>query len=573
MATEVLMPARERLRPRGILRAVIPVALCLAIVVVIVFPLLRTLFTLFVTNGKVDLAPVLAAYSLPGIGVTILNTVILVVVGGGIALVLAAVLAWINERTDARIGFLSRALPSIPVLIPPIALVIGWVLLLAPTAGSVNVAIRHIFSLDATTGPLNIYSWPGLIFLYALELFPYAYLGISAALRNLDPALEEASRISGASALTTLRRVTLPAIRPALGAAALLIVVLGFALFAAASVVGGTARIDVLSSRIVELLRGVYPPQTANAIALSLVVVIVVVVSATLQRRLLGRGHFATVGGKSARTTLARLGPWKWPARVFMAVYLVLALVAPLLALLYVSLQPFWIAQFRFDTLTVNAYQTALFQGGQAQQAVLDSMLLGFVGATIGISIAVFVAMQLRRRRRNWIVRAAGTAVKLPGALSYVVIALGILVAYGGAPFLLNGTLAILMIGYITIYLPQASITAEASLSQVSDELIEASQISGAREGRTLRRVWIPLMLPGLAGGWVLLFAMISGDLTASVLLSGTDTPTVGSTLLQQYESGSFPQIAALALTITVVSSAIVLTVLALTRRGAPITR
>jgi len=528
----------------------------LLVAAIILYPLVRLLASLFYVDGRLQFRPFVQAAKLPGLGQTLINTVLVVGFGGLCALVVASLFAWLNERTDARMGWLSQSMPVIPVLIPPIAMVIGWVLLLAPTAGTINIVLRKVLGTDATQGPLNIYSMPGLIFLYALELLPYAYLVMSSAFRSIDPALEEASRTSGAGPLRTLWKVTLPAVKPALGASSLLMLVMGFALFSSAAIVGTTARVDILSARIVELLQGVFPPKTEEAVALSFVILVVIGLAWLAQARILRLRRFAMVGGKGMRATPVRLGVLKWPARLLMLTYVAAAVALPMLALLYVSLQRFWTTRFNLKTLSFDAYIKVFIEDVHTRAALFDSVMLAVVGATVAMAIAFSLAMLVRRRpaRSTTVLDAIA---KLPVA---------VLLAFGGGPFFLGGTLVILLIAYVVIYLPQGSVTADSSVSQVGEQLMEASYMAGASEPRTLRRIALPLMLPGLAGGWVLLFVLMAGDLTASVLLSTTTTPTVGAILLQRYQNGSFPVIAALALIITLVSAVIVLTVLRVTR-------
>lgn len=565
MSNQVVSLTRRTLRRKPSALVLLAGLAAVLIAGTILYPLARMFTKLFYSSGRVDLSGVARAAKLPGIAETLLNTVMVIGVGGACALIAAAAFAWLNTRTDASMGWLSEAMPVIPVLIPPIAMVIGWVLLLTPGAGSINIVLRSLLGIEGTEGPLNIYSMPGLMFLYALELLPYAYLVMTSAFRSIDPSLEEASRIYGAGPLRTLVKVTLPAVKPALGASTLLMLVMGFALFSAAAIVGTTARIDILSARVVQLLHGVFPPQTNEAVALSLVILIVIGLAWLAQNRILRLQRFATVGGKGMRTTPVRLGVMKWPARLALMGYVAAAVVLPILALLYVSLQQFWTTKFNLNAFSLDAYIEIFVENQHTRAALINSVMLGVAGATIGMAIAFFVAI-LARRRPGRTTAALDGVVKLPGALSHIVIAIAVLLAFGGSPFFLGGTLAILLIAYVMIYLPQGSVTAGSAVSQVSDQLMEASYMAGARESRTMRRIALPLMLPGLAGGWVLLFALIAGDLTASVLLSTTSTPTVGSTLLDQYQNGTFPTIAALALVITAISAVVVLTVLRFTR-------
>jgi iron(III) transport system permease protein len=467
-------------------------------------------------------------------------------------------------------GWASDVLPIVPLLVPALAISIGWVFLLSPRAGVVNTTIRSVLGLDAKEGPLDIFTWPGMIFVYTIELVPYVYLIVSAALRNIDPALEEASRTSGASPFATFRRITAPAIKPAIASSALLVLVIGFAIFSVPSIIGTTAEIDVLSVQIVRLLNGTFPPRTDEAVALSLVVLVIVVGAWTAQRRILRSGHFATIGGKGVRHTRVELGLWKWVARLGMGLYVAAATLLPVIGLAFVSLQSFWTAVPHFDRFNLNAYRAVFGENDQTSQAIFNSTVLAAVGATAGILVALTVALFVQQRSGP-LTRALDGITKLPGTFSHIVLAVGLLVVLAASPFNLAGTALLVLIGYVVIYLPQGAVTAGSAVTQVGAQLTEASRVCGAGEGRTLRKIQIPLMLPGLAGGWALLFVLMIGDVTASAILASPSSPVTGFVLLQLWQNGTYPLIAALALVVTIVSSVVVITVLRLTRGKAAI--
>lgn len=534
------------------------------IALLILFPLGRMLVETFSANGALSLGAFRDVLELPGLGRTLMNTVLLVAGSGTLALVIGSLIAWLNERTDARMGWSSEVLPVLPLMVPGIAMAIGWVFLLSPGAGVLNTLLRGLLGMEGS-GPLNIFTWPGLLFAYTVELVPQVFLIVSAALRNLDAELDEASRISGASRIGTFRRVTLPAVKPALVSSSLLVVVYGFGIFAAPSIIGASARIDVLSVRIVELLTANYPPRIDEAVVLSLFMLAVITGLWLIQRRTMALRRFSSIGGRSARRSVVELGPWRWLARGGIALYAAVATVLPVVGLLFVSLQPFWSARIHLDHLTLSAYHEVFVANEQTRHAIANSARLGVASATVGVIIAVLLTTFIQQRT-GFLSRFLDGTTKLPAAMPHVVLAVGLLVVLGGAPFFLGGTLAMLLIAYALLYLPQGTIASGAAVSQVDSELIEASRVTGAGPARTLRRVSAPLMLPGLAGAWALLFVLAVGDLTASALLAAPSTPVSGFVLLELWGSGTYPLIAALALIISAVSSVLVLTVLRLAR-------
>lgn len=492
-----------------------------------------------------------------------INTLVAVGVAGAFALTVGALFAWANERTDARLGFAAKSLPLIPMFIPSIAAAVGWVFLASENAGLLNVLIRNTlgaFGIDMTSGPLDIQSWPGLIFAYALFLTPYAYLTVSSGLQSLDPALEEASRASGASAFTTFRRVTLPSLRPSLGASILLIATMGFALFSIPLVIGTPAGIDILPVEIVNMVAHQYPSNKAGALGLSLVVVAVVALCWLLQRRLVASGHHATISGRASRTAALQLGRWRWPVRIAMLAFMALTAVLPLAGLIAVSLQRYWTANISLSSLSLSAYES-LFENDLVWGGLKNSIVLALVGATVAIGAGVLITMVVEARRSR-LTRVLDGIVKIPATLTHIIIAVAFVVALAGPPFQLGGTYAILLLAYIVLYIPQATFYSAAAYHQVGGQLREASATSGAEEATTFRRVLVPLMAPGLIAGWSLLFVLITGDITASSMLAGTHTPVVGFVILDLWTSGTYPQLAALGVLMTAVASAVVLGVM-----------
>lgn len=494
-----------------------------------------------------------------GLGESIVNSLILLVTTVPLALVMAILFAWLNERTDASMGWVSRLLPLVPFLLPPIALAIGWVFLASESAGYLNSiagAIQQTFGLPATP-VMEIGSWPGLVFVYTLHLVPFAYLIIQAAFRNIDGAQDEASRMSGSGVLRTFFRVSVPAIAPAIASAALLCVVTCFALYSVPSIIGTRAEIRVLPVVIVELVRGSYPPQIDVAVVLSALIALIVGTMWWLERLVAGRGRHAVMGGKGSRPTPVRLGGWKWPARLVMIVYLAMTSVLPIAALLLVSLQPFWAPQIDWSALSLANY-TSLFSGvSVGGRSLITSGLLGIVAATIGIVLAGLLVIY-GREAGGWRQRLFEGSMRFPGAISHIVIGVAFVATMTGAPFYLQGTLTVLLLAFIVLHMPQAAVAAGSARDQIGDQLFEASRMSGASPARTVRKVTLPLMAPGLLAGWALLFVLSIGDLTASALLSGTSNPVVGFVILNIWENGTYSALAAMAMIITVVSAVVV---------------
>jgi iron(III) transport system permease protein len=541
------------------------------VALLVVVPLVWMFVKLLLPHGHLDTAAFADVWHQGGLGQTLLNTVL--AVGGGTvgALVTGTVFAWLNERTNARIGWLSEALPVIPLFMPQLAISIGWILLGSQGPGFLNAGLRwaeqRVGMDPGAQGPLNVFSWYGLIFLYILTLVPQVYLVVAAALRNVDPALEEASRANGAGVLRTLWKVTVPGIRPALVSAAMLALVAGFALFSVPVTIGTSARINILSVRIVDLVTAQYPPRLDEALVLSIVMMIGIGSAFVVQRKVTALARHSAMGGKSAGTAAVDLGSWQWVARVAMLVYLVATVLLPLLGLFVVSLQKWWVPRIDVHTMSFHNYATLFSGTSETSHALWNSLRLGVITATLAMLLACALAYLVARRPASVTGRIVEAVTKLPGVVSQMVVAVGLIAVFAGKPFNLHGTSALLVLGYLIVFLPQATIAASSAITQVGPSLLEASHLSGAGEGRTFFRVVAPLMRPGIVSGWVLVFVLSAGDLTASVMLAGASTPVVGFVMLDLTNSGTYGVLAAMGVVVTLVMSAISVTMLMVGRR------
>lgn len=497
------------------------------------------------------------------------NTAIVLAVSGSISILIGTLFAWLNERTDAQMGFFSNFLPVLPLLVPSVAMAIGWVFLLQETSGFVNVFLRYVaslFGIEMMRGPFNISSWTGLIFVYTLNLVPFSYLIVSVAFRNLDPALEEAARICGARRARVFFRISVASILPAILNSALLVTIVGIAVYSVPVVIGSIARIDILSVLTVQLVRGVYPPRIAEGAVISLFLTVVVLSVWAIQRYLSSQDRHATIGGKAGGVSLVNLGPWKWVARFVVFAFVAASTLLPLGALILVALQPFWSPVIDVSKLSLQHFES-LFAGGIVRRALINSLQLGVMGATLGMIVAA-VLMEYARDRGGLRANLVLGVLRLPGAIINVVLGVGFLIVLGSPPFSLHGTMLILLLAYIVIYMPQAATAAGSAIEQVGGELIESGRMSGAGKGRVFLRITLPLILPGLAAGWAMIFVVMVGDLTASALLAGTNNPVVGFVILDIWENGLYSQLAALAALISLICSVAVLSVLYLGRAG-----
>ena len=565
-------PRKLRQRFGRVRLSIFSVIVGLAIVgtaILVIFPIVRLLYWLFAENGLGSNESLHSIFTDPRLGPALFNTAFVIVVAGLSSLIVGALLAWLNERTDVRMGWTADLLPIIPLLIPPLASAIGWVLLLQDRAGFLNYFIRqdilHEHSLLAS-GPINIESLGGMTAIMALCVVPFPYLVVSAALRNTDPALEEASRIFGAGALRTILRVTFPSIRNALVTASVLLVMTLIAMFSVPIVIGSGARIDTLSVIIFNEIYGQTPPQLGGAVVLSVFMLAVVQVAVLFEYVVLRRGRHATTGGRAHVRNVIHLGPARWIIRAVIILYLLIATVAPLIGLALVSLQGFWNDAVDWASLSLSNYAQLFSAQYGFRSALFNSLGLAFAAATVLMIVASLIGFFIQGAPKM-AGRALNGVTVLPASVPNTVVAVAFLISFGVSDFFgiqLGGTLMILFLCYIVLFLPVASRAAGSALAQIGRDMWEVSLMSGASRVRTFGRVILPLSWFGLVGGWVVVFAQVLPEVNAGAFLSSsTSNPVVGPVILSLWQQGgNFTILAALTLLITLIQAILVLLIL-----------
>jgi iron(III) transport system permease protein len=248
-------------------------------------------------------------------------------------------------------------------------------------------------------------------------------------------------------------------------------------------------------------------------------------------------------------------------ARGLMVLFIALSSVVPLLGLIYISLVGSWRPEIGFGGMSLDSYRTVLVDNPMTSTALRNSVLLAVVGGLLTLLVATLMAIFVAQRG-GWASKILDGLAKAPGGLSHLVLAIALLLAFSGPPFRLGTSLGILFLAFLVFFMPQAYVSAASAHAQVSRELGEASLISGAGPVRTLARIIVPLMLPGLVGGGIILFVLIMSEVTGSALLAGPRTPVVGFVMLDLWANGTFSTIAALGVIMTIISTAVALVLL-----------
>ncbi|HEX7127483.1 MAG TPA: iron ABC transporter permease [Thermodesulfobacteriota bacterium] len=471
------------------------------------------------------------------------NSLVVAVASGAFATLLGTALAWVVARTDTPGRWLIEISALVPFICPPFIGALAWSLLGSPATGLLNQAIAWATGVERA---IDIYSLGGIALVIGLYTAPFVLLIVGGALRSMDATMEEASMMAGADQAQTARHVTLPMVTPAILAGGFLAFVLSLEQFGVPAVLGLPARIPVLTTKIWTTISE-YPPQYGQGAALCLVLLVLTAAGVAMQRRVLARRSFATVTGKGARPRLVRLGPWRWVAMGGGLLYLLLAMVLPLAALLLASIRTIWTQYFDPAQLTLQNYLYVLTDYPLTRRAFVNSLLLGVGGATLGIALAAlvsFLVLRIKAPGRTLLEQMAMLPLAFPGT----VLAYGMLRAWIEPPIVLYGTAWILLAAYVGRYFPYGVQSTSSALAQIHRELEEASLMSGASWFATFRRITVPLLRAGMLAGWILLFVSFLRELSASVLLYTPRQVVLSVALFDLWASGDIGYLAALSM-------------------------
>lgn len=467
---------------------------------------------------------------------------------------LAVLLAWITSTTDAPLGRSLAMLPTLTLALSPLVGAIGWLVLLAPRVGMVNLAIRNIFGLDIEVGPFNAYSIPVIVMLMVFYVVPYIYGPTHAAFSQVDASLQEAARICGAGNRSILLTVTLPILRPAVLAGTLIGGVMVASMFAIPLILSSGTGLHVIPTQIYHYIN--QEGRTGPAMAMASMLSLVTLTAMVMYFRILGRGRFVTISGKGSRRTRIRLGPLRWVASGIVLLYLFLALIVPLCSLIYLSLVGFW-SRNVFDQVVSFAQYRRVFDFPSAIQGLVNSAWLSVSGSVIALAVGLIISYR-RVRRPSLGNQALSFFGSLPLGVPSIVLGLAFLAAFTGGLMPLYGTVFILILAYAVHMLPIAMRSADAGLLQISPELEEAGLVCGDTRAGILWRILIPILRHPLLAAWGLCFIILYRDLSISILLYTPRTTPSSVALLQIFDQGWVTGAAAYSIIVTVISAVVV---------------
>jgi iron(III) transport system permease protein len=491
----------------------------------------------------------------------LLNTLTVSVTATVMALVFGFVMAWILTRTNVPGRHLFEQLMAVPYYLTPLLGALAWSLLGAPESGFINQIWR---ALGGNGHLIDINTAYGIAWVMALFEGSVAFVMIAAVMKSMDPALEEASQIMGASRLRTMLRVTLPLVVPGVLGAAIFVFAEMLGSFAAALVLGTPSRFYVITTAIYQLVQQ-YPPKIQVAAAMGVSLFAVMFFMLFLYRRIVMAGSYVTITGKAFRPRVADIGPLRYVLLGVCLLYLFAAVGLPLITLLYASLQKIAVAFPAAGNWTLENFRVAVTMNA-VRSALANSLLLGFGTASIGVVLMGLLAWLIYRSR----LPASGLieyVVMFPQAVPRLVFAFGLMWAWVVFPIPIYGTLWLLLIAYLTVFMPLGVRTIAGVMLQIDKSLEECAQMCGASWGFRVRTVTIPLLVPGLVAAWLLLFIASIRELGASILLMGPHSKVITPSIVESWFGTSSELTAALALIQTLVVAVAMIVLVAITRR------
>ena len=535
--------------------AVLAIALTLWLVVVPLATLI--IFSFRLGNpwdpGGFTLDHYASAYSSPQTWSMFFNTAVLAGFSTALSVALATFFAFLTERTDMPFRNVAWGLILVPMAMPGLLFAVSWTFLLSPQIGLFNGWMRGVlgwFGVEVTTGPLNIYSLWGMVLLEGLRGVTTTFLIMVGAFRAMDPSLEEAARVAGASGPRTFFGIFIPLLTPAIFGATMYSFMTHLESLEIPLVIGLPAGIHVFPTYIFYTTQRYTPPEYGLSAALGATFLLVSILLVYAYRYAMRQeGRFATITGKGYRPRLTALGKWRYAALAVFLLYFALTIAAPGFVLFWSSLLPVYMPPSweLLPDLTLEHYREVL-SDGDVLDATFNTLAVALGAATLTMLLSLIVAwVVIRKRFRGRSLLDAVTF--LPHALPGVIVAIAFMFLYLQPPLNelgLYGTVWIIMLGLTVSYIAFGSRNMTGALAQVHVELEEASHVSGAKWLTLMRRIVLPLVLPAFIGGWIWVASHSLRNFSVPLILATRDNWVLSVVMWHTWEDGDPGQTAAL---------------------------
>lgn len=485
-------------------------------------------FDLTFVNFEIFAEPEVLRAFVNSLLLAVLATLLAVCIGGG--------LAFLAARSNIPMRRFVYLVGLMPLFLPSYVGALAWSILASPFAGLLNIAQRDL----GLSLPIDAYSMPGLIFVFAVYYSPYTFLLVHGAMSMMNPDLEEAARVHGASSRRMLRRVSFPLATPAIVGSAILTFTLIFENFPVAQVLGTPGGVDTLPTFIFRLLNAT-PSRGNESAAIAVVLVSIVVLVTWWQHRVLSKRNYTTITGKGVRARRVSLGRARMPLFALVVLFFVLSIVLPILALVITagqtspytsSISDFWapggldFSSFG-DVLADDVFRTA------AQNSVVVSLAAAAIGTLLAF-VSAYVTYRTKASGRG-LVEAVSM---VPLAIPAVVLGMGLLWTWLVMPIPLYGTLALMVVAFLAVQTPQGFRGVASSILAADRDLEDSAVMHGAGRTRAIRAITVPLMRTGLLSTFVLLLMLSMRELTVPLFLYTSDTTILSIAIYDSFENG-----------------------------------
>ena len=517
------------------------------LLIIVVIPIFMIIYNAFFYEGKLEAAMFAEQLTDQNNLDAMWNTLKIALLTTVLGTIMGVFYAWLLGRSDIPAKGLMRALFNIPYMFPPFLGAMAWDMMFNGRSGYINKWLVQLLGLSSM--PININSIGGIVFVEVSYYFPFVFMQVVSALERMDPTLEESARIAGARQRQVIWKITLPLVKPAISAGALLILTTSLAHFGVPAILGYAKRIYTLPTRIYEVIynSGGSFDGIRQGAAISVMLVVVVALALILQNKILSAGSYDIIKGKSMRPTLIKLRGAKIPLLLLAVLTLVLIVIVPLVMIVLISFLKAYGLPLEFKNFTLAQY-TKVFTANGTIASIRNSLFVSITAGIICMFLGTLVAYVVQK------IRPKGKGVlevisMLPYAIPGTVLSIGVILAWSGriAGINLYNTIWIILVAYLARYLSFSMKTSSAALLQVHSSLEEAARVCGASHTESLSDITLPLIRPAMVSGFFLIFLPAMREVTTSILLYGPYTRTLGVQIYSLRDAGMIPQAAALA--------------------------
>lgn len=482
---------------------------------------------------------------------TLSNTVIFASGTILVTFAFAIPLAWLMSRTDLPGQKLFYALMPLPIMVPGFLTAMAWLILLNPSNGILNLALKGLLNLDKP--PVRIYSvfWMSLI--QGLGFVPSAFFMMVGAFQRMDLVLEEAAHVSGVNKLWVFWRITLPLMLPAIISAILYHFVLAIEVFEIPAIIGFPVKIYVLSTMIYNATQPEYAlPNYGVASAIGIFAVLFALLALAIYQRLVRQSsRFAVVGGKGGHHWVVSLGKGKSVWLGFVWIYFTISLFLPGATLIFASLLPYIQVPSleAVGNFSLVAYSTLLDIPPRSLRNTLFLIGVAPIVVMVLSTVTSWIIVRSQTPGRRWF----DLVSFLPHAVPSIIFALGITYLFLALKLPMYGTIFIILFAHILRYMGYGSRTMNASMIQIHRELDEAAAVSGVTRFWQIWGIIFPIIRSSFTNAWVWLVFLSLREVTMALMLYSRENVVITSYIWFLWFSGDVQGSAALGVVLLVV--------------------